>query len=146
MSLKAEIVKVDTSGTQTNLLVEIKDSFTDQVICGDWNIPISFDTGVSKIQQIREAVNITLNALDKQQKAKDECSLSKEEIVGLMGLEVECTPIITPQEDLVMQESVRQALIRLNMLDFSNIDLNDKQSLGTILKDVLTILWIKFKD
>ena len=101
---------------------------------------------VERLEQIQEAVNITLNALDKQQKSKDECSLSKEEIVGLMGLVVEYTPIITPQEDLVMQESVRQALIRLNMLDFSNIDLNDKQSLGIILKDILTILWIKYKD
>ena len=145
MSLKAKITNINTLGTQTNLLIKITDSFTNQIIYDNWNIPISFnkesfDTSVSKTQQIQEAINNTLNVLNKQLKAKEECSLSKEENNDLMGLEVECTSIIVPQEDLVMQESVRQALVRLNMLDFSNIDLSNKQSLETILKDILTIL------
>jgi hypothetical protein len=146
MSLKAKIKKIIIDKIRCTVVVEIKNSLTDEVLYNNWNIPINLDSRKTKENQIKDSINSTLEMLSEQKEKSERFNLSDSEAEKLINTEIQYSPspinikIEKTNEELILARGF------LNGLDFSKIDLGNKIVLENILKNILTLMRINYRE
>jgi hypothetical protein len=146
MSLKAKIKNIIRDKMRCTVVVEIKDSLTDEVLYNNWNIPINLDSKKTKENQIKDRINSTLEMLSEQKEKSERFNLSDSEAEKLINTEIQYSPSPINIEREKINEKLILARGFLNSLDFSKIDLGNKTVLENILKNIFTLMRINYRE